>query len=80
MQGCLKLTYKALNCAKPDCSEPDHAEPNQGLHHHIIMQDLHSSGYYAAKNSNSVPTLQDKLSFQLQGSRNPKERTRHNGG
>ena len=79
MQGHLIFTYDALNCAKPDHSEPDHAESNQGLHHPIIMWDLHSSGYYAAMNSNSVPMLRDNLSVQLQGLRNPKQRAQHNG-
>jgi len=44
----VKLSSFRIWNTKSDHSEPDHVEPNQGLHHHIVMWTLYSSGYYAA--------------------------------
>ena len=40
---CVKWGQKLCQLQYIICLEPEHAEPNQGLHHQIIMWDLHSS-------------------------------------
>jgi len=68
-----------LDRGKLDLSEPDHAEPNQGLHHQI-MCDLHSSEIFHGIEW-VTPSLHSGTIYQsqLRGSKNPKERTQHDG-
>jgi hypothetical protein len=62
-------------CAKLDRSEMDHVEPNYGLHHQIIMWDLHSSELLHSVQCNPYRHFWTTDRYHLQGSRNPKEQS-----
>jgi len=62
-------------CGKPDHSELDHEESNQGLHRQTSMLLWDITQHEVAVHSRRFRTYQSRV----QGSRNQKDRTEHNG-